>query len=491
MKKKNLRDSTNEKSELLKEKLRERELESKRRKSHKLIRLAEKESALINEALELSVYNQEESSNSDIEQQTDTSAKDTTSGDNTSEPTGSQEDPYWYDTSNTELTGHQELPVTPSTATNLEPDSWSPLNRFFPEGCVRSPPIVLNSKAASVPTSAPPLIQSSSFTHFGADLDNSDSASAHSNSIPSPTLTVIMAIETFKSKFKEIKKLAANLDLQIDCYNEDTITLLDRDHYMAELKKIYDTLVTLQGKVFDFQESLNEDIDEQKNLFDDAATLFGNSKTKVVQNATAVKRQIQKLIDESDSSKSSSTADADKKKLTLKVTNATTKFTSLKEEVAKLADVKDMGDNTIRESMNASKEWKKELKVFASLKEALDIDLVTISIENDLTMKFQQEYKETVELVSKKIEELTLADKNLGLYSLADIKNKSTVQYPDSFTGSLGENVFKFIKEFKEAIEADQIRKADEVKMLIKYLKGDAKHTIGENHISLKNALKQ
>ena len=47
MKKKNLRDSTNEKSELLKEKLRERELESKRRKSHKLIRLAEKESALI------------------------------------------------------------------------------------------------------------------------------------------------------------------------------------------------------------------------------------------------------------------------------------------------------------------------------------------------------------------------------------------------------------------------------------------------------------
>ena len=48
--------------------------------------------------------------------------------------------------------------------------------------------------------------------------------------------------------------------------------------------------------------------------------------------------------------------------------------------------------------------------------------------------------------------DLLVADQDLGPFSLSDAKTKSAVQYPDSFEGSLGQNVFKFIKEFKEAI---------------------------------------
>ena len=47
------------------------------------------------------------------------------------------------------------------------------------------------------------------------------------------------------------------------------------------------------------------------------------------------------------------------------------------------------------------------------------------------------------------------------------------------------------MKEFKEALDSDQVRTADEVKTLIKCLKGDAKATIGEHHKTLQDALKQ
>ena len=93
--------------------------------------------------------------------------------------------------------------------------------------------------------------------------------------------------------------------------------------------------------------------------------------------------------------------------------------------------------------------------------------------------------------VNEKISELSKADKDLGLFALSDGKIKSSIQYPDAFSGALGENVYKFVKEFNDAIQSDQIRKADEVKTLMKYLKGSAKSTIGEHHISLKSALDQ
>ena len=166
---KHLRDTTTAKSELSRENLRKREKESNKRKSHKLIRLADRESASIHEALKLSVYQKGGDTDSDKEDITDTSAKDTTtSEDSHSEPTGSQEY-YWYDTSNTELTGIQESPVTPSSAL-IDPDNWSSINRFFHEGCIRSLPIVPIARAALLPVLAPtPLVQNCSFVENTAE----------------------------------------------------------------------------------------------------------------------------------------------------------------------------------------------------------------------------------------------------------------------------------------------------------------------------------
>ena len=79
-------------------------------------------------------------------------------------------------------------------------------------------------------------------------------------------------------------------------------------------------------------------------------------------------------------------------------------------------------------------------------------------------------------------------DKELGLYILAPNKTKESICYPETFSGHMGENVHKFVSEFKRAVEADQIRVLDEIKTLRKYLAGDALICIGENTNTLKDA---
>ena len=67
---------------------------------------------------------------------------------------------------------------------------------------------------------------------------------------------------------------------------------------------------------------------------------------------------------------------------------------------------------------------------------------------------------------------------------------KENIVYPPAFSGRTGENVFKFVKDFKDAISSDQVRKSDQVKTLLKYIKGSAKFTVGDHFKDLDSALK-
>ena len=127
-----------------------------------------------------------------------------------------------------------------------------------------------------------------------------------------------------------------------------------------------------------------------------------------------------------------------------------------------------INDHDIHDSLLVSKEWKKDLETFASLKATLDMDMVTTPVEADINAKF----KHLRRLMSY------LLHKNLGLFSLTDTKIKGAIKYPEAFTGRLGENIFKFIKDFKEAIVSDHVRKVEQAKTLIKCLKGNSKLTI-------------
>ena len=146
---------------------------------------------------------------------------------------------------------------------------------------------------------------------------------------------------------------------------------------------------------------------------------------------------------------------------------------TLQNEIKRLPEVDSMSDYDIRQSLLASKDWKRDMKSLQTLKESLDVDMVSIDVDELLVNQFQTSYDNMVKDVTGMMEKLAVADKDLGLFSLSDSKSKTIVQYPDSFGGGLGENVFRFIKDFKDAIQSDHVRKADEVKTLIKHLKGD------------------
>ena len=72
---------------------------------------------------------------------------------------------------------------------------------------------------------------------------------------------------------------------------------------------------------------------------------------------------------------------------------------------------------------------------------------------------------------------------------MADNKSKGAAVFPPSFGGKVGENVFKFRKDFSEAIVANQVREADRVKRLRNNLHGEAKAKIGDHYKSLEEAL--
>ena len=107
-----------------------------------------------------------------------------------------------------------------------------------------------------------------------------------------------------------------------------------------------------------------------------------------------------------------------------------------------------------------------------------------------MVTEVDSEFENLLQTANEKVKNLTFKDAELGLYTLAPSKVKENVVYPEPFKGAPGEDVYKFVREFEEASAADYVRTKDKVKTLIKYLKGEAKETVGEHHKTLEDALK-
>ena len=108
----NLRKSTVAKSDEIKSKLKRREIESNKRKSRQLVKVANANQASIAEALELSKLAQS-SQSSDTETEV--------------EQNNQEEDEFWYDTSNIELSCTTS-PVLEEPLSHRNPETWSHSN---------------------------------------------------------------------------------------------------------------------------------------------------------------------------------------------------------------------------------------------------------------------------------------------------------------------------------------------------------------------------
>ena len=178
-------------------------------------------------------------------------------------------------------------------------------------------------------------------------------------------------------------------------------------------------------------------------------------------------------------------------KAELRIKSLVGKAKNLNRVVSDLKETESMTEQQVRENLLETKLWGKKLNDLEAAKEKVDQDLISIDVNNDLKTNLEDEFEDMLRVVKEKIEDLILKDKMLKLYTLAPNKVKENIVYPEVFTGQCGENVFKFVKEFEEAMEANQIRKSDEVKTLLKYVKGEAKVVVGKhNNRNLNEALR-
>ena len=161
----------------------------------------------------------------------------------------------------------------------------------------------------------------------------------------------------------------------------------------------------------------------------------------------------------------------------------------LKETILLLPDCQDMSEQEVRKNLLDLMNWERKIDDLTSTKETIDEETVSLDDDDDLKTEMEQEFDNLVDSISNKIKDLKLQDSNLGLHTLAPSKVKENVVYPENFSGYPGEDVYKFVREFKGAISADHVRTSDEVKTLLKHLKGDAKKTVGEHHKKLDDAL--
>ena len=479
--KRNRRDSTIEKSLQLKKKLQERELKREIIRTQKLLGKNSAEDSVQEE--------QESVAFEPVQDKVQIEDVDTSEKDTTSEGSGSADNEYWFDTSCRELIGEGlsfvHSPETPPTDLfPQDPDNWSSVNRFFPEGSEPSPLPETRSLENILEENLDTQVQDPSESSSEETVIARERRSLESTASPTG---IMMDVADFNRKYKELQRSAAQIDLLIGNFNKETVNVLDKDTYKDDLREIFDKVVEMESKFSSAVDGLGQEVQAEQEAFNQASKLFKDTKQRASNNACEVKARILQLIREETSLQATAQKETETKKISLKIGHASAKFTKLKEEVSRMPEIKDMTESKLKSFIVESKNWKQELKTFASLKEAIEVESVAVDVSGDDKGKLTSSYDEMLEAVTKKITELSVKDEELGLHSFS--KAKKTIEYPSKFSGNLGEDVFRFIKDFREAISADEVRTADQVKTLLKYLDGDAKSVIGEHQKTLKGAL--
>ena len=409
-----------------------------------------------------------------------------------------EEEEYWIDISACSL--ELSSPTNPFPQPPADSERWSTsVNRFGID-------LAATEGSEDLPTSGsfPLLSPEPELNKQVSSVCDQELVSLISPNLSTETLKDSNMEEAdYQAKYMEMDNDTVNIESLLARFNKDTVSLLDIGTFRDDLNGIFDAFTKFEKKYLDIRSKMDRNKEADILRLTTLKELHERIKKKVIENEVQVKKALQDLQMASGSAAPSAglvasggivAKDSDKimkDKVSLKIKHAVRKFKALKSTVEDLGSVEDMSENKVRESITESKEWKKELRACQENKDSIDLELISVDIEESVKTEFDTTYEEMSATVNDMITKLNKTDKDLGLFSLCDSKSKQVVQYPEAFTGLLGENIYKFIKEFKDAIMGDQVRKADEVRMLSKYLKGEAKACIGDHHKTLDTALEQ
>ena len=394
-------------------------------------------------------------------------------------------------------------------------DNWSiKFNKFFPSDCVVSPPPCLSPSSPRFHGYLNQLGEGQeAFIEVFEDeggIDTNISTEVHSiEHYPSN-----MDANVYKARLKEVKKAFAKVDRRIKYLRPDNITLQDKETYKDYLEETRKLLDEAQDAAFELCSDLDITTEDDGRRIQEINLLESKSSQDCIDNAHDIKNKILELIasvpanDNGTNSATNSEApslqlmqrEAEKEarlatekiiKIELRMKNVTKKSNDLVQKIRNILDkdCQDMTDQEIRENLLNSKDWEKQIDNLTTSKEAIELDSVGVSVNEDIKNTFETDLHDAIDKVCTLIENLKLVDKEKALHTLAPSKVKENIVYPKPFSGKSGENVFKFVKDFKDAIAADQVREVDKVKKLMFLLRDNAKKAVGEHYKDLKDAL--
>ena len=322
--------------------------------------------------------------------------------------------------------------------------------------------------------------------------------------------------EDYKARLLNVKKALAKIDRRVSHFGPADVTLEDKDTYKEYLNETRRLLDEAQEIAFNLIAELDIDSVEDGNRIAEIETLDNAASDKFKRNARDVKNKMLELLADYETSRPTADVEAqnlqftrdkvqkeaekeakiaqqNKLKVELKMKNATKKSQDLKKKINPVLskDCETMSDQEIRENLLNSKNWEKEVEALTTSKEAIELDAIGIDVDPDTKNDFQDEFHDAIDKVCILVENLKLIDKEKSLHTLAPSKVKENIVYPKPFSGETGENIFKFVKDFKDAIDADQVREVDKVKKLIALLKGEAKTAVGDHYKDLDSALEE
>ena len=176
-------------------------------------------------------------------------------------------------------------------------------------------------------------------------------------------------------------------------------------------------------------------------------------------------------------------------KLTLRYNHIMEDANDFQKEIAVVKLATELADPEVIYYMRESKTWKKKVDELVAANRKFQEDALGITDLDQMGKELDDKVKIMKTVKDNKVAAITKVDQERNLNSLSDNKNKGTVVFPEPFRGTYGENVFKFKEDITAAIKDSQVKTADQVKTLLKYLKGEAKARVGDNQPNLEKAL--
>ena len=495
MSERNLRDSTRRVTEDQKEKSRVAEEIRKEKKTSKALKRIhrQEEKLYLAEALELAEYTVEhlDLENKDSSEKSD--SKDEINSDSDVFDINIKEVPAcdeWQDPLGVAKTPQKVTQVVEEAVTDLPSASWSTkVNQFFPPNCESTPARnnreSIRSTASNLPSPVRCLekIVEEERSNSIFDLKNTNTDN-----------TGMMEEENYNTRLVAIKKLVVKVHLRIDEFTYEALTVNLKDKFESHLDRIRGVFEETRDTIYDLITDLDEEADKER--ISKLKQIDKQLTDKFKKNEKEVREEMIKLLAANDENTNGSVKSKEDKaieektlKFKIRMENHLKKTKALNETILAVGNCDEMSEQEVRKNLMESKEWEKKVDNLLTGKETIDEETVGLELDEDLKSSVRDNFNQLLDTVQTKIKQLTLLDSQLGLHTLAPSKVKENVVYPEAFKGEPGEDVYKFAREFKEAILADHVRACDEVKTLVKHLKGEAKRTVGEHHEKLDDAL--